>query len=419
MNGGQRVEVRAVTEGEQLEWARASRRTFLNPGKVTAEHVEQRRPAWQGQRLTGAFEGARVVGTYRSWDWPLPVPGGPGHQVLADHVSTVTVAPTHRRRGLLTQMITADLRAARERGVPLAYLVAGEAPIYGRYGFGPAVSGQTLEVRAPAALAHLPAGAEDVGVELVQDADLRADAPALHAAVAAGRPGAVRRPDHYWDDLLGLAPGPDHDAKALRPALLARDAAGAAVGVARYRTRERWEGMRHDTVLEVHDLFAATGAAHAALWRHLLSVDLVDRVRATERPADDPLPHLLHDPRRAIGGEGSDQFWARLLDVPAALGARGWLGPPGACVLEVHDPLGLAGGRWRLDLEGGRVVAVPTAAEPDVTCDVGALSAAYLGETPLVALAAAGRVRGEAAAVARLSAQLAWQPTAWPTHTGF
>jgi predicted acetyltransferase len=413
------VEVRAVEPDEQLAWLGSSRRTFLHSKKITPEHVEHRRPSWVGQRLTGAFDGSRVVGTYRSWDWPLPVPGGAGHAVLTDHVSSVTVAPTHRRRGILTRMITADLRAARERGVPLAHLVAGEAPIYGRYGFGASVAGQTLVVGLPAPLAHVPAEAEDVVVELVEDADLRAEAPALHAAVAAARPGAVRRPERYWDEVLGLAPGPGEDTADRRPALLARDASGAAAGVARYAVRERWEGMRHDTTLEVTDLFAATAAAQAALWQHLVSLDIVDTLRVVERPLDDPLPELLADRRRALPAEGSDHFWTRLLDVPAALVARGWRGPEGACVLEVHDALGLAGGRWRLEVSGGRAEVAPSTAEPDVACDVGALSAAYLGETPLVALAAAGRVRGEADAVARLSAQLAWQPDTWPTSTHF
>ncbi|PWJ47361.1 Predicted acetyltransferase [Quadrisphaera granulorum] len=415
MSSEQQVEIRAVTEGEQLEWLRCSRRTFLYPKTVTAEHVEHRRPTWEGQRLTGAFDGDRVVGTYRSWEWSLPVPGGAGHSVLTDHISTVTVAPTHRRRGILTRMITADLSAARERGVPLAYLVAGEAPIYGRYGFGAAVAGQTLTVRVPASLAHVPTGTEGIRVELVDDADLRAEAPVLFAAVAAARPGAVLRTERFWDEALGLAPGPGDDATAARPALIARDASGAAVGVARYRAQESWQAMRHDTTLEVHDVFAATPAAQAALWQHLLSMDIVDRLRITERPLDDPLPELLADRRDALAGEGSDHLWARLLDVPAALEARGWLGPAGSCVLEVHDALGIAGGRWRLDVADGLATVTTTTADADVTCDVGALSAAYLGETSLVALAAAGRVRGDAAAVGRLSAQLAWQPTSWPT----
>lgn len=418
------VVVRPVLEAEQSAWRRSASRTFLDRQVVSEDGLTARRRAWRGQRLTGAFDGERVVGTYRSWDERLPVPGD-GCAVAADLVSSVTVAPTHRRRGLLRRMITADLRDARERGVPLALLVAGEAPIYGRYGFGAAVAAQTLVVRAPAALEHVPDGTADVVVELVEDAVLRSAAPALYAEVAAQRPGAVLRGDPWWDQVLGLDPAPD-DPKALRPALLARDADGRVVGSARYTPREQWAGMRHDTTVTVEDLLAATPAAHAALWQHLLSLDIVDAVRAERRPLDDPLPELLHDRRRALASEGSDFLWARILDVPAAVAARGWLGPPGACVLEVHDDLGLASGRWLLDLdldrgadEPGRLAATPTTREADVVLDVGALSAAYLGETPLLGLHAAGRVRGALPAVARLSAQLAWQPRVWPTLTSF
>ncbi|WP_194903441.1 GNAT family N-acetyltransferase [Quadrisphaera sp. INWT6] len=416
----EQVEVRSVEEHERLEWRRSASRTFLHGQRVDAASVASRARVWDRQRLLGAYDGDRVVGTYRSWEEQVPVPGD-GATLEATLVSSVTVAPTHRRRGLLTRMITADLRSARERGVALALLIAGEAPIYGRFGFGPAGSTQTLVVRTPAELEHRPAGTDAVTVELCEHADLRAEAPAVHAAAVARRPGLVSRDDAWWDDALGIDPLPD-DPKAATPALLARDADGRAVGFARYRTHGRWAHMRHDNEVEVDDLCASTPAAHAALWEHLLSVDVVDSVRVTNRPLDDPLPEMLRDRRRALASEGSDVTWARLLDVPAALAARGWLGPPGACVLEVHDALGLAGGRWRVDLDGsapGRLAATPTDAAADVVLDVGALSAAYLGETSLVALHAAGRVAGERAAVARLAAQLAWTPDAWPTATIF
>lgn len=414
------MEVRPVQEHEHLAWRTSANRTFLDPHRVDPAALASRRRTWAQQRLVGAFDGDRVVGTYRSWEEQVPVPGD-GCAVEATLVSSVTVAPTHRRRGLLTRMIIDDLRSARERGVPLALLVAGEAPIYGRFGFGAAGATQTLVVKAPAVLQHRPPGTDDVAVELVEHADLRAEAPAVHAEAVLRRPGLVRRDDVFWDAALGIDPAPD-DPKAAAPALLARDADGRAVGYARYTAHDRWAHMRHDNELVVHDLCATTAAAHAALWEHLLSVDIVDSVRATDRPLDDPLPEMLHDRRRALAGEGSDVLWARLLDVPAALAARGWLGPPGACVLEVHDALGLSGGRWRLDLDpasAGRLEATATGADPDLALDLGALSAAYLGETSLVALHAAGRVSGERSAVARLAAQLAWTPDAWPTATIF
>ena len=53
-------------------------------------------------------------------------------------LTNVTVSATHRRQGLLRQMITAALAAAAERGEHLGILIASEYPIYGRFGYGPA-----------------------------------------------------------------------------------------------------------------------------------------------------------------------------------------------------------------------------------------------------------------------------------------
>ena len=54
-------------------------------------------------------------------------------------ISMVTVAATHRRRGIARGLLEGELRAAASAGVPMAGLTVTEATIYGRYGFGPAV----------------------------------------------------------------------------------------------------------------------------------------------------------------------------------------------------------------------------------------------------------------------------------------
>ena len=56
-------------------------------------------------------------------------------------LTNVTVAPTHRRRGLLRRMITNDLRSAADRGEPVGIPIASEYPIYGRFGYGAAAEG--------------------------------------------------------------------------------------------------------------------------------------------------------------------------------------------------------------------------------------------------------------------------------------
>ncbi len=97
------------------------------------------------------------VGTYSYFAGTLNV-GGP-EPVDVHEITSVTVSPTHRRRGILRSMITTHLDRAAAEGIPVAVLTASEATIYGRFGFGVAAercrfelaAGQGAQFRAPAA----------------------------------------------------------------------------------------------------------------------------------------------------------------------------------------------------------------------------------------------------------------------------
>ena len=66
----------------------------------------------------------------------VTVPGGARVPIAA--VTTVTVHPTHRRRGVLRRMMDEQLDDVARRGEPLAVLTASEASIYERFGYGTA-----------------------------------------------------------------------------------------------------------------------------------------------------------------------------------------------------------------------------------------------------------------------------------------
>ena len=51
-------------------------------------------------------------------------------------MTVVGVLPTHRRRGVLTEMMRTQLEDVRERGEPIAALWASEEVIYRRFGYG-------------------------------------------------------------------------------------------------------------------------------------------------------------------------------------------------------------------------------------------------------------------------------------------
>src|SRR5262245_59340785 len=95
------------------------------------------------ERMHAAFDGTEIVAGAGVCPLELTVPGG---VLPCAGVSAVGVLPTHRRRGLLTRLMRAQLADVRERGEPLAALWASEETIYGRYGYG--LASLQLELKA-------------------------------------------------------------------------------------------------------------------------------------------------------------------------------------------------------------------------------------------------------------------------------
>lgn len=107
-------------------------------GDALPQHLEGM--AWR--RMAGVWDDsaadlATPVATASSWIAELTDPGE--RSVPAWAISTITVAPTHRRRGIARNMLEAELRTAAGLGVPVAMLTVSEATIYARYGFAPSV----------------------------------------------------------------------------------------------------------------------------------------------------------------------------------------------------------------------------------------------------------------------------------------
>jgi predicted acetyltransferase len=391
-------------------FVQAMRRVFGDHEPVDEPWYGPRRELWATQRLLAVLDGDVVAGTYRSWDLDLTVPGG--GSVRADAISSVTVQPTHRRRGVLTSMITHDLRDAHERGIPVAVLIASEAPIYGRYGFGVGTESVTwtVDVRAAALRPPAEARAARMRVDHVSDAELAAVAPEVYARARGA--GDIDRWDNLWQVLAGNRPGDPHNAKP-GVAAVARDADGVVQGVLRYTVDQRWEEHTIGSVAHVGLLDAATDDAHAALWGYLANLDLVTTVRAEDRAADDPLPWLLTDRRAARQGGRADFLWTRVLDVPATLAGRRYE-TPGAVVLEVVDGHGWAGGLFALEVAAdGSAACGPTTAAADLELPVDVLGGVWLGGTDLRGAAAAGLVTGDRVAVDRAAAIFRTSTAPW------
>jgi predicted acetyltransferase len=143
--------------------------------------------------------------------------------------------------------------------------------------------------------------------------------------------------------------------------------------------------------VRVAEFRAATATAHTALWRALLGMDLMATVSVRTHP-DDALPYLLTDTRLARTTARKDDLWLRLMDIPGALQARSYAAEL-STVLQVADGFRGDGGRFALDIRGGRARCVPTDAPADVELDLDVLGSLYLGAHRAFALARANRLR--------------------------
>jgi len=242
----------------------------------------------------------RIAGTLHSYPAELALPGTTC--LTADAVTAITVLPTHRRRGLLSRMLEADLCAARDRGEPASILIAAQYPIYGRFGFGPATEQATYTVETAAAeFRRKPAG----NVDFLPAAEMREVAPRIFDQFRRGRPGQIDRQVARWDARLGLRESPwaipDHP---MRTAVF-NDAAGDIQGYLLYRVEGSWDRRLPTAKLEVIELMSLTSDAYLGLWRYCCEVDLVSQVAAGMRCVDEPLPWLLHNPRAALPDPGS------------------------------------------------------------------------------------------------------------------
>ena len=362
-------------------------------------------------RSLGLWDGDRVVATAGVYSRELTVPGG---VVPCAAVTWVSVAPSHRRRGVLTALMRRQLTELHEQGrEPVAALWASESSIYGRFGYAPAtwrgnLSGDVarLVLRPDVDLGE--GRVEQVGVE-----EYRAAAVGLHDRVRRFVPGNLARDARWWDRGLRDEPAERHGASERR-FLRHVEPDGTGTGYAAYRVRPAWtdDGQPDGTVV-VEEVRSLTTPAYAALWRFLLSLDLVRTMRAPTASPDDPLRHLLAEPR-ALRSQPYDALWVRLVDVGRALAARRYPAPVNL-VLEVHDRFcPWNDGRWSLVGHPAGAFCAQTDADPDLVLDVEALAAAHLGGVSLATLQAAGRVTEVSpGAVTQAGTAFRWPVTPW------
>lgn len=387
------TEIRSIEPDELAAYHRAISQGFGYDGDAEPEQLEHFAAISPVETSLAAFDRGHVVATFGSYDLELTVPGG-GVVPMAG-TTHVTVHPTHRRRGILTEMMRRHLDQAIEREQPLAGLWASEERIYGRFGYGPATAG--LDLTIPDYTVEVPPPDRSITFHPATIEEAAAILPPIYAAVRPGIVGSLARSETWWNHRrLPDPPSRRGSEGMLRHVVAERD--GRPVGYLAFRLKELdpWgEGQTR-----IVELMAPDDEIRRALWSFALNVDLHRNVRWWNAPIDEPA--LIEIDRfRKVDRRYLDALWLRPLDVPTAIEARSYESD-GRLVIGVADRFGPTAGAYRIEVVDGVGSCRATTDAPEVELAVEELGRLLLGGTSAVTLARAGLVSGQPEAVAQL-----------------
>jgi predicted acetyltransferase len=397
-----RIDLRAGTADDWDAVSGLLNTAFHNPPESGFRDIEG--SVFEPERALLAEDDGALVGHAAAYTRDLTVPGA---VVSAAHVTLVAVLPTHRRQRILTRMMHRQLREIRTAGrEAMAVLWASEGRIYPRFGYG--MAAQRLALSVPHREVSLP------GPPAGGDGRLRFVDPAASWSVLARvyeqqrteRTGWSSRGERWWQFTLADPPARRGGTTELRAALF--ETPHGPAGYALWRVKGGWASSGPQGEVRVQEVTANTPEAYRALWQLLLSIDLARTTSYPMAAVDEPLVHLVDEPRR-LNGQFLDSLWVRLVDLPRALTTRRYATTVDVVVDVTDALLPENAGRWRLTAGPDGASCTPADSPADLACDVRELGAAYLGGVSLAALGAAGRVREHTpGSLAAASAAFGW-----------
>ena len=288
-----------------------------------------------------------------------------GSRLATAGIGNVVVAPEYRGTGAAKQIMVASLQRAHARGAVLSTLFGGAPGLYRRLGYELVASSKKWIV--PLAALRGIDRPTTIKLRRATAADV-AELRQLHNRLAAEGSGMVDR------TVGAIAPSGAQTTVAI-------DSFGSIMGALVWSTSNRGRGVS----VHVSDLRVSSVDALRALLSSLATWGSVADIVSVQAVDDEPFRLLL-------GGNAEPAsvapYMLRVLDVPGAISGRGW-NPrvEGSVRIRVDDDvIEQNSGVWQLVATGGRVVVMPTSAEPDLTLTLRGLALWFSGVTRCAAL---------------------------------
>jgi predicted acetyltransferase len=378
------IRLRFPTEEDRRAVYENQARTFGDPVEPGDVEAWARRAELENMLLAEDVSDPQqpfLAGTSIIYPSRLTVPGGASLPVA--WLTMIAVAASHEGRGIWAQLSAEGLGILMDRGYPIVCGVPTQTAIYDGFGAGVASYAHTYCIDRR--FAKLRAAPHRSRAREVDATEAKCRLPEIYQRWSAVTSGAMERSSAWWDDYLEDRMSQRGNRSALYYTI-------HPDGFLTYRVVGH---PPHDFRppfgnLVVQDFCAITEEAHTDLLQSLFGLQMFDEVKV-EVPVDDPLPLKLKDQRAARTCAVSDFLWVRINDVAETLGTRAYSADIDV-VLEVTDPLGLAGGRFQLQVHDGVGKCTSHDGDPDIEIGLAELATLFMGAHRASELHRAGRL---------------------------
>ena len=321
-----------------------------------------------------AFEDGKLATSYMAWPLTLFFDGV---EIPVAGVSMVGTLPIHRRKGQLRKITKKHFETLYEsKQQPISALFASMAAIYQRFGYGIVSSKNTYNVE-PRYLKFASGCTTDGNFRDAGDEDMATILEIYHK-FAKPRVGLLQR-----NEKMEVAPGAPLTVLAMPPSpspplkFIYYDDDGPQ-GYMIYSV-DRAMGPVMGQNLLIRDIGWLTPQAYRAIWDCFANMDLVQTINWGRIPVDDPLPHLLLEPRKlnTICGDG---LLARLIDITRALPTRPYKDEAKLVFEVIDDFCPWNAGKWKLEVSPKGANAKQTGENPQLTMPVSTLAMLLFGQ---------------------------------------
>ncbi|MEE8398262.1 MAG: GNAT family N-acetyltransferase [Desulfobacterales bacterium] len=358
------VEIRPALPEEMDEFYRvASTALSLTPGKELEVN-----PDW----TFCAFEDGKLATSFGAW--PLTMRFN-GEGIPVAGVTLVGTLPIYRRRGYLRKIMTGFFEKLHERGEQsIAILYASMAAIYQRYGYGIVSSRNTYNIEPRFLQFTLPIETPGTFRELGDDDKSFGMLVDLYRRFRVNRMGYSHRGRAMWK--AGVLEDPPAKGP-LGKVVYEED--GVPLGYTVYTMEETTNGAMSKKTLVVRDAIWLSPSAYRAIWNYYANFDLADNIVWNRVPPDDPLPHMILEPRK-LNTTSADGLLGRIVDLEQALPKRPY--PEEATLtFDVTDELcPWNNGRWKLETSAAASRISHTDEEPQLRMPISTLAMLVFGQ---------------------------------------